>query len=87
MTDRSVDDLLKRRDSLKKNLAEWQEKAAVAKSNQIRIKKELAEKLQVLKEEFECESYAEAEKKLQKMLDEVNRQCEDLETRLNALGS
>lgn len=83
----NVDELLKKREELKKTISSWQEKAAVAKANQTRIKKELSDNLEILKNDFECSDFAEAKAKLKALQEEVEESITEIETRLNALGS
>lgn len=82
-----VEELVKKHKELQAELQSWKNKAAVAKADEARIKKELSALLKELKEEFGCSTYEEAVELRDTKLKEYALQVEELEGKLNALGS
>lgn len=80
-----IDALLKRRDALAKEITAWQSKAAVAKADEARLKKEIAQALSELKTQFGCSSYEEAVTLLEELKAEASDVCDQLEEKLSAL--
>jgi FtsZ-binding cell division protein ZapB len=82
-----IEELLQKREELQKSVSQAQEAAAVARANRDRLKKELQEQLQVLKEDFGCQSFSDAQVKLEEMRAEAESLCDQIEEGLRALGS
>lgn len=85
MSTMTVEELVAKRTSLEKDLRSWQQKAAVAQAEEDRIKKEIAEDLTRLKEEFNCSTLDQAKELRDTLLTELESLCGELETKLNDL--
>ena len=85
MDDTSVEELIQKRNQLNKELASWQNKAAVAKADEERIRKEISSYLEILKNEYGCTSFEDAKEKLEKLKRLALTQIEGLEAQLNDL--
>lgn len=83
----TAEDLIKRKDRLKKELVGWQQKSAVAEADEARIRTELQELLQELSNEFGCNSFPEAEADLARMEASLSTELDGLEAILDALRS
>ena len=83
MTD--IDDLLRQKDKLKKELEDWQRKKAVAESKAEEAKKDLLAAMGDLKTEFGCSSFEEANKLRDKLQKSLENKIEELEGSLDAL--
>lgn len=78
-----VAELLRKRNTIAKEITQLQERAAVAKADEERIGKELVAALATLKETYGCSSQAEAEELLQTKVTKANQLVKDLEERLD----
>ena len=83
----TAEDLIKRKDKLKRELAGLQQKAAIAEADERRIKAELEGLLEVLSTKYGCSSFPEAEADLTRMRDVLTTELDELEAILDALRS
>ena len=83
----TAEDLIRRKDKLKRELAGFQQKAAVAEADERRIKAELEGHLEVLPTKYGCSSFPEAEAGLARMRDSLTTELDELEAILDALRS
>lgn len=81
----NVEELLNRKNQLTKELASLQNKAAIAKNDADRLKKEITESLGELKSKFGCDSYKEAVAKRDSLVKEANEILDNLEGEISAL--
>lgn len=79
-------DLVAKKSSLERELTQWQQKAALAKADEERLRGEIVKGMQVLQSEFGCSSYQEAVEKREAMLTELKESLDELEAKLNALS-
>lgn len=82
-----VEELLQQRERLQKAVASAEQATAVAQANRDRLKAELQQKLTVLKEDFGCNSLAEATTKLTEMQAKAEALYAEIEEGLRALGN
>ena len=83
----TAEDLIRRKDKLKRELVGFQQKAAVAEADERRIKAELEGLLEVLSSKYGCSSFPEAETDLARMRDTLTTELDELEAILDALRS
>lgn len=85
MDEMSVEELIARRNKVNEEIAVWQRKAAVAKADEERIRKEIARCLETLKTEFGCDTFEDAQALLQKLKAEAQSKVEEMERVLDDL--
>lgn len=87
METKSVEDLLKRKKVLETNLSKMREQQAVAAASLDRLKKELTDALESLKEDFGVSTFDEATKKFEDMKLELEQGIEKAEEQLREVRS
>lgn len=87
MAEITAEELIHRRNTIKRDLTELQQKEAVAKADEARLRVDLTQALEDLENTFGCSTYDEAVAKRDSLLEELNSLYTDLEGRINALRS
>lgn len=83
--DDKVEDILARRTALSNELSSMQNRLAVAKDNENRLKNELMEVMVSIQNDFKCNNLEEAEARLKEMLKEASSSLDAVEGSLNAV--
>ena len=83
--DDKVEDILARRTALSNELSSMQNRLAVAKDNENRLKNELMEVMVSIQKDFKCNNLEEAEVRLKEMLKEASSSLDAVEGSLNAV--
>lgn len=83
--DDKVEDILARRTALSNELSSMQNRLAVAKDNENRLKNELMEVMVSIQKDFKCNNLEEAEARLKEMLKEASSSLDAVEGSLNAV--
>lgn len=82
-----INELMARRNKIETEIASLQQKAAVARAEDARLRGEIAKLLTALRDDFNCTTLEEAKALRDKLVADVETQCDELEAKLNALRS
>lgn len=80
-----INELVERRNKIEAEIASMQQKAAVARAEDARLRGEIAKLLTSLKEEFNCSTLEEAKALRDSLMAGIEKQCDELEAKLDAL--
>lgn len=79
----SVDDLIRKRAALKKEIENKSREVAVAKANRERLESELTKQLEFLKETFEVTTFEQALEMRDEMQEDISRKLDELDKLLH----
>lgn len=79
----SVDDLIRKRTALKKEIENKSREVAVAKANRERLESELTKQLEFLKETFEVTTFEQALEMRDEMQKDISRKLDELDKLLH----